>query len=312
MREGRKRSVITVIRKVSIRRGSEDRQWLGLVFILPWLLGILFLQAYPLISSLLYSFCDYSILASPKFVGFKNFSNMFTLDSLFQTSLKVTLKYVAITLPSRLIVSLLLAMLMNRPLKGIGFFRAVYYIPSLLGGSVAISIIWRFVFGGNGTINNILNSMGLASVQWLSSPTITIWIIGLLNIWQFGASMLIFLAALKNVPKDYYEAADIEGATGIRKFFSITLPQISSVILFNIVMEMIRSFQDFSAPFIITSGGPMNSTYVYSMKIYKDAFANFKMGYACAESWVLFLIIGLFTLIIFGTSRFWVFYSDQQ
>lgn len=283
---------------------------MGYLYIMPWILGFLFFQLYPLMASLYYAFTDFSITNIPVFVGLANFKNMFTNDPLFLKSLGNTMKYVLMSLPLKIISALIVAVILNQKLKGINFFRTVYYIPSIFGGSVAISILWRFLFMDGGIINRLLGVFHIASVQWLSSPKITLFTLSLLSVWQFGSSMVLFLAALKQVPEDLYEAARIDGGGWFRNFFTITLPMISSVLFFNILMQMVNAFQDFTGAFVITNGGPLNSTYLFALKLYDEAFTYYKMGYACALSWVMFVIILVFTALFFRFSEAVTYYED--
>ncbi|HBD00602.1 MAG TPA: sugar ABC transporter permease [Lachnoclostridium sp.] len=283
---------------------------MGYLYIFPWILGFLIFQLYPLGASLYYSFTEYNITGTPTFVGFKNYITMFSSDLLFYTSLGNTLKYVFLSLPMKIITALIVAVILNQKLKGINFYRTVYYIPSIFGGSVAISILWRFLFMDGGLVNRMLNGLGMTSVPWLSSPNYSLFTLSLLSVWQFGSSMVLFLAALKQVPEDLYEAALIDGAGAVRMFFKITLPMITSVLFFNILMQLVNAFQDFTGAFVITNGGPLNSTYLYALKLYDEAFKYFKMGYASALSWVLFVIILIFTAIFFRFSEAATYYED--
>ena len=281
----------------------------GLLYILPWLVGFLLLQLYPFLSSLYYSFTQYNILKDPVWIGLDNFRNLFATDGVFLPSVKATFLYVAYSLPLRLIVAFGVAMLLNQSLKGIGVFRTAFYIPSLLGGSVAVAVVWRYLFGGNGPVNLALNALHLPSVNWLADANVAIFTISLLSVWQFGASMVVFLAGLKNIPVVYYEAARVEGASAPRMFFSITLPLMQRIVMYNFIMEFIRSFQDFTTAFLITKGGPMNSTQLFSLKLYEDAFQSFRIGYAAAESWLLFAVLVVFTIVIFRAGHLWAFYT---
>ena len=297
----------------AVRAGNARRrrrhQNIGLLYILPWLIGFLCLQLYPFLSSLYYSFTQYNILNAPIWIGLENFRNIFTTDANFGVSVKATFLYVAFSLPLRLISALAVALLLNLKIRGGGLFRTAFYIPSLLGGSVAVAVVWRYLFGGEGPVNLALGLLGAGPVNWLADQNITIFTISLLSVWQFGASMVIFLAGLKNIPVVYYEAARVEGARPVRMFFSITLPLIYRVLMYNFIMEFIRSFQDFTAAFLITKGGPMNSTYLFALKLYEDAFQSFRIGYASAESWLLFAVLVVFTILIFRAGNLWEFYT---
>ena len=293
-----------------IKSTVRKRNLIGYVYIFPWIIGFLIFQLYPLVASFVYSFTDFSVTSKPEFVGLANYIEMFTKDESFYESLTVTFKYVFLAVPMKIAFALLIAVILSQKLRGINWYRTAYYIPSIFGGSVAVSILWRFLFMESGLINRMLNSIGLASVPWLSSPKIALFTLILLSVWQFGSSMVLFLAALKQVPLDMYEAARIDGAGRVQVFRSITLPMISPVLFFNILMQMINGFQDFTGSFVITNGGPLRSTYMYAMKLYNDAFTHFNMGYASALSWVLFVIIFVITVLFFRFTNAAVYYED--
>lgn len=285
---------------------------IGYLFIGPWLLGFLAFTAIPFIASFILSFTEYNMLSSPVFVGLNNYIKLFTQDKLFVTSLVVTFKFVFISIPLRLIFALIVAMILNRDSKAVPFYRVVYYLPSILGGSVAVSVMWRYVFSKSGVFNSFLNAIGIPSeISWISNKDTALWSIILLFIWQFGSPMLIFLSGLKQIPKTYYEAAVVDGAGPFKKFFKITLPLLSPIIFFNLVMQMIGGFMVFSQAMIITDGGPMNRTLVYALYLYRQSFAYYKMGYGCAMAWVLLTIIGFFTILVFKSSSAWVFYENE-
>jgi oligogalacturonide transport system permease protein len=290
------------------RQSKRDR--MGYVYILPWILGFLIFQAYPLIASFCYSFTDYAITDKPIFVGFDNYITMFAADSLFYTSLGNTLRFVFMSLPMKIITALIVAVVLNQKLKGINIYRTLYYIPSIFGGSVAVAILWRFLFMDSGLLNRGLAAVHLPAVQWLSNPRLALFTLSLLSVWQFGSSMVLFLAALKQVSEDLYEAARIDGAGHLSIFFRITLPMITPVLFFNILMQMVHAFQDFSGPFVITRGGPLHATYLFALKLYDEAFLYFKMGYASSLSWILFALIFVFTLIFFRFSSMVTYYED--
>lgn len=256
------------------------------------------------------SFTDYNLISSPNFVGLDNYIKMFTTDKDFIKSLVVTIKYAILTVPLQLVFALFIAFILNFKLKGINMYRTAYYIPSILGGNVAIAVLWRFLFSGDGLINQLLEKIGIPSIGWLSSPTAALACIAILRVWQFGSSMVIFLAALKEIPVELYEAAQMDGAKKWTIFFKVTVPLITPTIFFNLVMQLVNALQEFNAPYLVTQGGPLKSTYFTSLMIYDNAFKFFKMGYASALSWALFLIIMVLTLVIFKTSNKWVYYSD--
>lgn len=298
------------IRQPRLKR-KQPKHWMwGLLFIAPWLIGFITLQAYPLIMSFYYSFTDFSILKPGKWVGLQNYINLFTKDKYFLKSCGITVKYALMAVPMKLIMALAVAMLLNMKLKGINMFRTIYYLPSIMGGSVAISVLWRFLFMKEGTINNLLAKFHIPAVNWLGDPDVALVTIALLVVWQFGSSMVLFLASLKNVPTELYEAAEMDGASKWKQFWTITIPMITPIIFFNLIMQIIHAIQEFTSAFIITNGGPNHGTYLLGVKIYEDSFKNLKMGMASAESWVMFVAIMLITLLVFKSSSAWVFYND--
>ena len=292
-----------------IRKYPRNYKW-GILFISPWLLGFFGLQLYPLLQSLYYSFTDFSILSDGKWIGTQNYADLFTKDRYFWKSFTLTIKYVLMTVPMKLLFALFIAMLLNMRLKCINVFRTIYYLPSIMGGSVAVSILWKFMFMKEGIVNRFLGILGIPAINWLGMPDTALLTISLLVVWQFGSSMVLFLAGLKNVPQELYEAASVDGASKVRQFFSITLPMISPIILFNFMMQTINALQEFTAVSVITNGGPNHGTYLMGLKIYEDAFSTLKMGYASATSWILFLVVLLVTSLLFKSSDAWVFYND--
>ena len=290
--------------------GKKMARYKGLVYISPWLIGFLAFQLYPFIASFVYSFTNYNVLGTTRFIGFDNYVELFTIDPDFLKSIKVSALYALISVPSKLIFSLIVALLLNMKIRGINFFRTLYYLPSILGGSVAISALWKIMFMKEGTINQILNFFGIGSINWLGDPRFALFTISMLQVWQFGSSMVLFLAALKQIPVELYEAAKVDGSSKIRTFFTITFPMITPILFFNLIMQSINALQNFTSAFVVTNGGPMKSTYLIGLKLYIEAFTNFKMGYACAISWVLFLIILVLTFFTFKSSSKWVYYED--
>ena len=287
------------------------REYQAYLYILPWILGFAILQLYPFVSSFIYSFTDYTVGAKATFQGLANYKKLFTQDKEFWNSLKVTILFALYTVPGKLIMALAVAMFLNRDLKGINLIRTLYYIPSLFGGSVAVALLWRLMFLDNGVINAILSALHLPVIQWLGDTRYALRTICMLEIWQFGSSMVMFLAALKQVPRSLYEAAEIDGAGKVTRFFHITLPQISPIIFFNLINQTIQALQNFTSAQVITEGGPLKSTYVLGLKLYKEGFSYFKMGYASAISWVVFAAIMIFTLANFASSKLWVHYADE-
>ena len=288
------------------------KKQMGMIYLTPWIIGILVFKLVPFVSTLVLSFADYDLITAPRFIGFQNYIKIFTQDKKFVTSLIVTFKYVFLTVPIKLAFALFIAYILNFKLKGVNFFRTAYYIPSILGGNVAIAVLWRFLFADTGLINVLTEKIGLGTVSWLGDPGTALFTLTLLRVWQFGSAMVIFLAALKNIPETLYEAAQIDGASKMKMFFSITIPLLTPVIFFNFIMQLVQAFQEFNGPYIITNGGPLNSTYLYSLLIYDNSFKYFSMGYGSALSWILFIIILIFTALTFKTSKHWVYYSDGE
>lgn len=298
-------------RKRRLCRTSHDNL-IGYLFVGPWLICFLAFTAIPFLASFALSFTEYNMLSSPAFIGLANYVKLFTQDKLFTTALGVTFKFVFISIPLRLMFALLVAMILNRDSKAVPFYRVVYYLPSILGGSVAVSVMWKYCFSKTGVFNTFLNAVGIpCEISWISNKDTALWSIILLFIWQFGSPMLIFLSGLKQIPQSYYEAAVVDGAGPVKKFFRITLPLLSPIIFFNLVMQMIGGFMVFSQAMIITDGGPMNKTLVYALYLYRQSFAYYKMGYGCAMAWILLVIIGFFTALVFKSSSAWVFYENE-
>lgn len=295
--------------KGKISRLFKDN--LGLIFILPWLVGMILFKLYPFATSLYYSFTNYNLINDAKFIGLENYKSLLEND-LFMKSFGITFKYAFMTVPLKLIFALFIAYILNFKLKGVNLFRTVYYIPSILGGSVAIAVLWRFLFSDTGFINLFLSKFGIAGPAWLGDPKYALFTLSVLRVWQFGSAMVIFLAALKGVPEELYEAASIDGATKIRQFFSVTVPMITPVIFYNFVTQLVQAFQEFNGPYIITQGGPLDSTMLTSLLIYKNAFSNFKMGLANAMAWYLFIAIMILTALSFISQKYWVYYSDDE
>lgn len=283
----------------------------GYLFISPWLIGFLLLTLWPMIQSLYLSFTKYTLLESPEWIGMNNYRRIFSEDDVFYQSLKVTIQFVVLSVPLKLIAALLVAMLLNKKLKGMSFYRTFLYFPSLIGTSIAVAILWKNIFGADGLINQFLKLIGLQGLSWISDPRSALGTLVLLVVWQFGSSMVVFLAGLKQISGELYEASSVDGASKIKQFFRITLPLLSPVILFNLVLQIIGSFQMFTQAFIITQGGPIHSTYMYALYLYDRAFGRLQMGYASALAWILLLIIALATAVIFVTSKYWVFYESE-
>lgn len=279
----------------------------GLAFTSPFIIGFLLFMIVPMLISLYYSLCDYNILSAPVFVGLKNYIKMFS-DEVFFKTIGVTFFYALISVPLRLAFALLVAMLLLNSSRLTAFYRAAYYLPSIIGGSVAVSILWKRMFAIDGVINKVLAVFGMKDpVSWLGDKNTAIWTLILLAVWQFGSSMLIFLSSLKQIPPSLYEAASIDGAGKFRQFFKITLPLLTPTIFFNLVMQMINGFLAFTQCYIITQGKPMNSTLFYTVYMYQQSFEYYNTGYGAALAWVMLLIVGLITAVLFATKRFWVY-----
>ena len=291
-----------------IRKFLNKNSTAGVIFALPFIIGFFIFMIVPMGMSLYYSFCEFEILGAPKWVGFANYMKMFTDDEVFYKSLSVTFFYVLTSVPMRLLFALIVALILVKNTKLTGFYRAAYYLPSIIGGSVAISILWKRLFAEDGTVTRLLQLIGIDShYSWLGSKDTAIWVLILLSVWQFGSSMLVFLSALKQIPSTLYEAAKVDGAGGIGRFFKITLPLLTPTIFFNLIMQMISGFLAFTQCFIITQGRPMNSTLFYSVYMYQQSFSYYNTGYGAAMAWVMLLIISLMTLLLFGTKKFWVY-----
>lgn len=286
------------MRKKKKKIKSRDNL-IGYVLLLPWIIGILCFQLWPIIHSFLMSFTDYTLLNEPSFIGALNYRKLFK-DDIFYQAVKVTFKYVLIAVPAKIVFALCIALILNMNIRGIGFYRTVYYIPSILGSSIAVAILWRALFVKDGVINALLAAIGVKGPSWLGNPKYTLFTISLLSVWQFGSSMVVFLAGLKQVPQSLYEAASVDGAGRIAKFINITLPGIMPMMSFNILMQTINAFQMFAAPYAIFNGqgGPLNSAMLYVIYLYQNAFKYFNVGYSAALSWILLILIGGTALLL--------------
>jgi multiple sugar transport system permease protein len=296
------------------RRQALLRDASGYLFLMPWLLGFLIFSLGPVLASLYLSFTNFNLLTSPRWAGAVNYVHMFTEDERFYKSLKVTFTYMIFEVPLKLAFALGVAMLLDKGIRGAGLYRALFYVPSLLGGSVAIAVLWRQLFERNGLVNQVLSwGFNYQGPSWISDPSTSLYTLVLLAVWQFGSPMIIFLAGLRQVPQDLYEAASIDGAGAWRKFYKITLPILAPVIFFNMVLQMIEGFKAFTPAYVVSggTGGPIDSTLFYTLYLYEEAFSHFRMGYASALAWVLLIIIGFFTALSFLTSRYWVYYEDD-
>lgn len=303
---------IALGRRASRRRPTRKQNLWALAFLGPWIVGFLVFTAGPMLASLYLSFTDYDLLSTPHWTGLANIRRMFTADPVFMKSLQVTLIYVGVGVPLELAFALFVAVVLNKGLRGLGIYRSALYLPSLVGGSVAVAVLWQRMFSGDGLVNQVLALVGIHGPSWISDPSYSLATLIVLEIWQFGAPMVIFLAGLRQIPQSFYDAAAVDGANAWQRFWSISIPLLSPVIFFNLVLQIIRGFQAFAPAFIISNGtgGPVNSTLFYSLYLYQEGFVNFHMGYASAMAWFLLIIAAVLTSINFLLSRYWVHYGD--
>ena len=284
----------------------------GYLFLLPWLIGLVVITIGPLLASLYLSFTNYSLIQAPKWIGLDNYVRMLE-DARLHNALRVTFTYVFVSTPLQLILALGIAIVLNEGMKGLALYRSIFYLPSMLGSSVAIALLWRQMFGTDGLVNQVLRQFGIdANIGYVSDPDYALWTIILLHVWTFGSPMVIFLAGLRQIPAMFYEAASVDGATRWTQFTKITLPLLSPIIFFNLVLQIIGAFQAFTQAFVVSggSGGPSDSTMFYTLYLYQKGFGQFQMGYAAAMAWLLVVIITIFTAINFFAAKYWVFYDD--
>ncbi|MBT8226229.1 MAG: sugar ABC transporter permease [Dactylosporangium sp.] len=298
------------------QRGPRREGLAGYIFLSPWLLGLMGITAAPMLISLYLSFTDYGVLTGigeAEWVGLDNYKRMLTEDPAYWHSVIVTIKFALISVPLKLSAALAVAMLLNRDRIGIGLYRGLFYLPSLLGGSVGLAIVWVNIFNREGAFNAVLDIFGLPTRPWINEPGTALWTLIVLAIWQFGSPMVIFLAGLKQIPGELYEAASVDGAGKMRKFFHVTIPMLSPVIFFNLVMEIIKAFEGFTGAFVVSggTGGPVDSTLMYTLYLYIKAFTDFEMGYASAMAWIFLVTLGIITVLLFNSGKFWVHYSDE-
>ena len=298
--------------KAARRKEAGRDNKAGYLFLLPWLIGLVVITIGPMIASLYLSFTDYSLIQAPQWVGLENYIRMID-DPRLHNSLRVTFTYVFVSVPLQLIMALGVALLLDKGMRGLALYRSIFYLPSMLGGSVAIALLWRQMFGTDGMVNQVLRLFGIdATTGWIADPKYALGTLILLHIWTFGSPMVIFLAGLRQIPGMYYEAASIDGATRMQKFFKITMPLLSPIIFFNLVLQIIGAFQSFTQAFVVSNGtgGPSDSTMQYTLYLYQRGFGQFQMGYAAAMAWLLVVIVGVLTAINFFASKYWVFYDD--
>lgn len=281
------------------------------VLLAPWLIGFFGMWLIPMFISIYYSFTDFNLLNTPSFIGLANYMRAFTQDKMFYQAMKVTFSYVLILVPLRLAFTLFVAMLLNKKHKCLGLYRTLYYVPSTIGGSIAVSVVWKQIFGNKGVVMSILEVFGIQQkMSLVGNPKTALWVIVLMGVWQFGSSMLIFLSALKQIPGSLYESAKVDGANGWVTFSRITIPMLTPTIFFNLILQIINGFRVFTENYVITDGGPLDSTLSYVLYLYRRAFNYFDMGYSCALAWVLVAIIAVFTVILFKTQNNWVHYES--
>lgn len=302
----------TRVKKSNFSKFMNKNETVGYVFAFPFIFGFICFSLIPIITSFYYAFTDYSMGGKTiEIVGLKNFKALLT-DEIFIKSLGITLKYVLISVPLKLVFALFVAFLLTRKTVFQVLYRSLYYVPSLVGGSIAVSMVWKQLFARKGLVNVVLSSLGLEAVNWFGDQKLALFPLILMSVWQFGSSMIIFAAGLKEIPGTYYEAAKIDGANGTQSFFRITLPCLSPIILYNLVMQTISAFMAFTQAFVITGGGPNNGTMMYSLYVYNQAFKYNHMGYACAMSWFMLVVMSIITLVIFKSSKLWVFSESAE
>ena len=281
----------------------------GYLFIMPWIIGFLALRLGPMLTSLVLSFTDYTILSPPKWIGIGNFVKMFTDDPSFWSAMQVTFSYALFSVPIGIFLSLMIALLLNQKVPGTAIWRTIYYLPSVVSG-VAVAMLWAWIFHSQfGLINVGLHAIGIQGPAWLGDPSWALPALIIMSFWGIGGGMVINLAGLQGIPTELYEAASIDGANSWRRFLNVTLPMLSPVLFFNLIMGVIDAFQYFTNAYVMTNGGPGRATLFYNLFLYQNAFRYYKMGYASALAWVMFLIILLFTLFIFKSSPYWVYYE---
>lgn len=307
-----KTEVVLPQKSAQVHRREQKNTIIGYLFILPIIIHMVALQLVPIIASLVLSFTNYDGLKTARFVGLYNWIEMFTDDKLFWLSLRVTLKFAFVQVPLKLGFSLIVALLLAKGTKATGIYRLCFYVPSLVGSSVAVAMTWKNMWGVDGVINSLLEGVGMTPVNWLNNKTFTLYVLILLGVWQFGSIMLVFLGGIQGVPQSYHEAAVIDGANSWQRFWKVTFPILTPSLFYNLVTTIIGCMQAFGSAFLITQGGPRNTTLYYSLHLYNTAFVNWKFGYACAMSWFMMLIITALTALVFRSSNKWVFYQDER
>lgn len=295
---------------IAINRREAKRVSLGLLFVSPWLVGFFAFILYPMLASLYYSFTQYDVIDPPRFTGIANYVTLFSGDDLFRISLFVTLYFVVVGVPVSFVTAFLVATLLNQRMVGRSVFRTIFFLPAVVP-LVAVAVVWLWVYDPSyGLINSVLIAHGMRAIPWLTSPTLARPSIVIIQAWAQGTSILIFLAALQDVPRSLLEAAIVDGAGALRRFWYVTIPMCTPAMLFVLITGLIATFQSFTLPWLLTSGGPDNATEFYGVYLYQSAFVYFKMGYASAMAWILFVVIIIFTLFVMRTSARWIFYGE--
>lgn len=299
------------VRRLFRMNYRKEETVLGWLMAAPWIFGFLIFSAGPMIASLVISFLKWDIISPPEWIGLENYNELFVKDPLPLQSLRVTVTYSLMSLPIQIFLGLFLAMLLNNKIRGLSFFRTIYYLPAILSG-VSVALLWRWIFQPEfGLLNMSLALVGIQGPSWLMDRDWVLVSFVIMSFWTVGGSMVIYLAGLQGIPTVLYEAAEIDGANGVQRFISVTFPMLSPVILFQLVMGVIGSFQIFTSAYIMTKGGPANASLFYTLYLYRQGFQYFRMGYASALAWVLFICILVLTLFIFRTASSWVFYESE-
>ncbi len=296
------------------RRGSMRRReaTVGVLLAMPWILGFLFFIAGPMIASIYLSFTSWDLLTPIEWVGLRNYQKLLLDDPLIYQALKVTSIYAFVSVPLQVVFGLILATLLNQQIRSLSMFRSIYYLPSVIGG-IAVAIMWRWVLGTQfGMVNVMLRRIGIEGPSWLGDPNWVLVSFILMSLWGTGAAMLIYLGGLQGIPSTLYEAADVDGASSIAKFFHITIPMMTPVIFFNMIIAIIAALQEFVIPFVMTGGGPHNASLFLVLYLYQNGFQFFRMGYASAIAWVLFVYIMILTVLVLRSSSAWVYYEGSM
>ncbi|MGX5183636.1 carbohydrate ABC transporter permease [Streptomyces avermitilis] len=299
-------------RPAVVKRRGRRENLAGYLFMSPWIAGFLLLTAGPMAASLYFAFTDYNLFNSPKWIGLDNFTEMFD-DPRWQKSVEVTAKYVIIGTPLKLLLALGVALLLAQSRRGQAFYRAAFYAPSLIGASVSVGFVWRALFSDDAVVDKAQTFLGFHTGGWVGDADWVLYSLVALTVWQFGAPMVIFLAGLKQVPRELYEAAEVDGAGPFRRFWNITLPVISPVLFFNVLLETIHSFQIFGSAYVVSNGycGPADATLVYTCYLYQKGFKEAQMGFASAMAWMLLLAVALVTAVLFWSQKRWVHYEED-